>query len=82
MRRQTIVALALLVVACDGGELERTRPSMTAQDFGDDQQLDQLWVVCSADNREACDELLRLAPPLSEYRAFALEMGGQNAAGN
>jgi hypothetical protein len=72
-------ALALLLVACGGEDVEPSRPSMTAQDFGDDRHLDALWVSCASDNQGACDELLELAPPLSEYRAFALEMGGQNA---
>ena len=80
MTRRTIVALALLVVACGGGELEQQRPSTTARDLGDDRHLDRLWVACASDNGQACDELLRLAPPLSEYRAFALEMGGQDGS--
>jgi len=84
MKKLVVLALSsLLIVAFVLVELssdERSpspqpRPSMAAQDFGDDAHLDHLWVVCSAGNDAACEELFDLAPPLSEYARFAIENG-------
>lgn len=76
MRR--LLILAALVSACAAPPAQITSVSPTAHDLGDDKRLDQLWVVCAAGNVDACDELERLSPPLSEYRKFALEQGARN----
>jgi len=42
-------------------------------DLGDDADLDRLWMLCAADDYDACDELYWTSPLFSEYEAFALE---------
>lgn len=76
MRR--LLIFAALVSACAAPPAQITPVSPTAHDLGDDAHLDQLWAVCASGSADACDELERLSPPLSEYRTFAIEQGARN----
>ena len=48
-------------------------PSGEPFDLGDDPELDRLWMLCSQDDYDACDELFWESPLFSEYEAYALE---------
>jgi hypothetical protein len=39
--------------------------------FGDDDELDQLWIECDAGEWESCELLRHESPPHSAYRSFA-----------
>lgn len=71
----TLILTATLTAGCATADVDYVdhRPDPTAHDLGDDPVLDRLWASCAATNVTACDELARIAPPLSEYARFARE---------
>jgi len=71
----TLTLTAILTAGCatTSADYVEHRPDPSAHDLGDDPILDRLWTSCAASNVTACDELARIAPPLSEYARFARE---------
>ncbi len=45
--------------------------------FGDDAELDALWIACRGGDDRACDELFFVSPVGSGYEAFANSCGGR-----
>jgi hypothetical protein len=48
--------------------------------FGDDPELDTLWMACDAEDDGACDELFFSSPVGSGYEAFARSCGGRRTS--
>ena len=66
---------ATLVPASLTDAAERFDPTDRAP--GEDEALDELWDACGSGEGLACDELFLLAPPGSDYEAFAFSCGGR-----
>ena len=47
--------------------------------FGDDPELDGLWVDCEGGSGAACDQLFEAAPLGSDYERFGATCGGRGA---
>jgi hypothetical protein len=63
----------------DDPPVDSPAPTDQPDGYGDDPELDRLWVACEQGGGAACDELFELAPIGSAYEAFGVSCGDRPA---